>query len=295
MKNKPLESFDIQRKAFFKKMDTVVKKGKTKLFLIIVANTLDPSIGEGCALDVKTVRSLFVKMSEFMEFILAELVITGKDYTTKNIFDSLDKLKFGHDDIIIFYYTGHGFSFAKEVTTRTPQLDLQSFPASNKIKAIENTTKNLNEILEKIKSKGARLNIVIGDCCNDKINFNRKFKSKVAKKTLIQQPKSEVNKETCKAMFCDPKSSMLIAAADKGLLAITDDEKGSIFTLKFVEILSETIHAPLTKNKDFPWESLLKKTQASTLRLSKTFDLPDGNPGNQKSFFIIKREGFVLY
>jgi len=288
MENRPLAGFLTQKKNFLSQMGTGKKKGKTKLILLIVANTLDPAIGEGCALDINTIRTIFGEMADHMDFNLVELVIAGLNYTNKNILNSVDALKPGKDDIVIFYYSGHGFSFEKEKDVRSPQLDLQSFPATNKIAAIEATTKNLNDIYEIIKSRGARLNIVFGDCCNDRINFNRRFIKKDTRPRKKERRKGEINKETCKVMFCDLKSSILIAAADKDVLAIVDEDKGSIYTLNFSETLRKIIEAPLKANNELPWNDLLKKTKTKTLRLSKTFDLPDGSPGNQRSFFIIE-------
>lgn len=295
MNKKQISSFALQKKAFLKQMAAVDKKKRTKMFLVMVANTLDPSIGKGCAMDVNTVRTLLGDMADQMEFNLFELIITGRNYKTGNVQQALDMLNPGTDDIVIFYYTGHGFSFEKELQTRPPQLDLQSFPATNKIAAIEKTTKNLHDILDMVKSRGARMNIVIGDCCNDKINFNRKFTCKVPKKPLLKQPRAAFNKATCTAMFCNPKSSILVAAADKGLLAITDDDNGSIFTLTFAEQLKKTVYSPSVKNREIQWGTLLEKIKASTFRLSKTFDLPDGGPGNQKAFFVIEETGSVSY
>lgn len=293
MENKPLMSFARQRKNFLSQMGTVEKKGKMKLILIIVANTGDPVIGKGCALDIKTVQSIFVQLAHFMKFNLVQLIIEGRAYNKKNVLNSLGALIPGNDDIVVFYYTGHGFSFEKEKKIRPPQLDLQSIPATNKIAAIHKATKNLNEIFEIIKTKEARLNIVIGDCCNDEINFTRKFRKKDLKIRLMKEPRVEINYKTCKALFCYPKASILVAAADKGQLSIVDDGIGSIFTLKFTDNLKKLMHTPLVNKKELPWAKLLEKTKTNTFRLSKKFDIGNGAPGNQQAFYEIEKEGFV--
>ncbi len=295
MQNKSVISFQEQKKIFIRQMARVEKKGETKLILVIVANTLDPVIGKGCALDIKTVRSTVGKLAGKMEFNLIELIIEGLNYNNENVLSAVESLKPDSDDIVVFYYTGHGFRFEKENNLLPPQLDLQSSPATNKIADIHKTTKNLNEIFETIKNKGARLNLVIADCCNDEINFTRTFNKKDKNAAAAEEHHDEFHKDTIKEMFCVPTSSILVAAADKGLLSIVDAGVGSIFTLKFTQHLSKKLSSPLSGKNELHWHELLEKIKEDTFIYSKEFDLPDGSPGNQKAFFTIESKAKVNY
>ena len=295
MQNKEAKNFAKQKKHFVEKMSKVEKPGTTKLILIVVANTLDDTIGKGCALDVKTVRSTIHHLVSEMEFSLVELIIDGYYYSNENVLSAIELLKPGNDDIVVFYYTGHGFRFQKEKQLKPPQIDLQSSPATNKIDDINKTTKNLHEIFDMIKTKGARLNIVIGDCCNDDINFTRKFNKRDKNGLDEKDHKPAINKDTCKEMFCTSSSSMLVAAADEGLLAIVDDGVGSIFTTKFTDNLKKKLASPLANKNEMHWEELLEKIKEETFHYSKQFDLPDGSPGNQKAFFVIESKPSVKY
>jgi hypothetical protein len=295
MQNKSVISFEKQKKFFVRQMAKVEKKGETKLILIIVANTLDPVIGKGCSLDIKTVTSTIYELARKMEFNLLELVIEGLNYNNENVVSAVESLKPDSDDIVIFYYTGHGFRFDKENNLLPPQLDLQSSPATNKIADIHRTTKNLNEIFEIIKNKGARLNLVIADCCNDEINFTRTFNKKDKKAAAAEEQQDELHKDTLREMFCVPTSSILVAAADKGLLSIVDDGVGSIFTLKFAQHLRKKLSSPLSDKNELHWDKLLEKIKEDTFIYSKEFDLPDGSPGNQMAFFTIESKAKVNY
>lgn len=286
-------NYEEQKEHYLKAMATVDKTGETKLILIIVANTLDSKIGKGCVLDIENVQSTIRRISKYIDFKLVELVIEGKNYNDANVLSALNALNPDADDIVIFYYTGHGFRFENEGKIEYPQIDLRKMPAEFDIAEVNKTTKNLNDIYDIIKTKGARLNLVIGDCCNDEINFVRSFGKRNKKTRKRRESKSEVNKEVCKALFCTSKSSILIASAKKGQLSIVDDGVGSIFTLKFIETLNKFIHAPLTVENEFPWEKVLEKTKVNTFRLSKTFDIGNGKPGNQQAFFEIHSEEFT--
>ncbi|MEP6700993.1 MAG: caspase family protein, partial [Bacteroidota bacterium] len=287
MPGKLKETFSLQKKNFTDKINQVEKVIRTKLILVIVANTIDPEIGKGCREDIKSIRHMFNKLSHHMEFNFLELLVKGADYTKKNILDAIDSLTPGTNDIVVFYYSGHGFSYKKEKEKKFPQVDLRSHPASNKIAVINENTNNLMEVFEMVKSKGARLNIVIGDCCNSTIKFKRNFKRSDDTVRLTKRRPVIINKKMCETLFCDYTASILVAAADKGQYAVSDEKLGSIFTLNFTNNLKILMKKSVDEQNGLPWNKLLEETQEKTLHLSKTYDIGNGKPGYQKAIFDI--------
>ena len=67
---KNIESFSKQKKQFVVKMSLSEKVTRTKLILLVIANTIDPTIGKGCIEDIESVRHMFEKLSEEMKFNL---------------------------------------------------------------------------------------------------------------------------------------------------------------------------------------------------------------------------------
>jgi Caspase domain len=287
MPDTTIDAFTLQKQNFVNKINKVEKIVKTKLILIIVANTIDPEIGKGCMEDIKSIRHMFKELSQHMEFNFLELLVEGADYGKQNILDAIEILTPGSNDIVVFYYSGHGFSYAKEADKKFPQVDLRSHPASTKIEVINENTQNLSELFEMVKSRGARLNIVIGDCCNSLIKFKRNFKGGDSQVWLAERPAVIINKKMCETLFCDYTASILVAAADKGQYAISDPEQGSIFTLNFTNNLKILMNKSVDEHNGLPWQKLLEETQEKTFNLSKTYDIGDGKPGNQQSIFDI--------
>ncbi|MEY2918414.1 MAG: hypothetical protein RIS73_2128 [Bacteroidota bacterium] len=287
MMNKPIDGFFQQKELFLKKMAKAEKKGETKLILIIVANVLDPHIGKGCSQDIHSVRNMFDKLSEHMEFNLLEMIIKGEAYSKENVDDIIESIDPGDDDIVVFYYSGHGFRFEMEGSLKFPQVFLLPRLPSETSGVINKNSLNLTEIFEKIKAKGARLNLVIGDCCNTLIHFQRKFSGGDNKIRTDKRPDMHINKETCKGLFCDPRASILVASADENQFSITDDELGSIFTFNFTDNLKILMAAAPDSAKGLPWTKLLEQTKEKTFNLSKTYDIGGGVPGNQKAIFKI--------
>lgn len=288
MPTKLVPAFAQQKAAFVEQLNKSEDVIKTKLILLVVANTLDPTIGKGCIEDTKSIRNMFSELSAHMDFNFLELLVQGKDYKKSNILEAINILTPGNNDIVVFYYSGHGFSYEKDESKRYPQVDLRSLPASDKIDVINANTQNLAELFDLVKSRGARLNIVIGDCCNSFIQFKRVAKGGDTSIKQAARPTMTVNKKTAEKLFCDYTASILIAAADKGEYAVSDPEIGSLFTFNFTDNLKLLINKTVNEEEGLPWQKLLEETQEKTLKLSKTYDIGDGVPGNQKAIFDIK-------
>jgi hypothetical protein len=281
-----LNEFKESKKKFLRKMAAPEKKGKMKLILIIVANDLERVIGNGCQVDIKSVHEMFSRLAHAMKFNLLELIIKGQVYSEKNVLGVIKSITPGKNDIVVFYYTGHGFTFTKRPELKFPQIDLQTNPASNKQADILKSTQNLNNLYEKIKAKGARLTIVIGDCCNNRLTFKRKFFTEDLKMRSTKWPKV-MNKEMGKMLFCYPRASILVAAADKGQLSISTNSLGGIFTFNLLNNIKKMLGTSGANSKTLNWDNLLQKTKLKTARLSKTFDIGNGKPGNQDPIFNI--------
>lgn len=288
MPTKLVPAFAQQKAAFVEQLNKSEDVIKTKLILLVVANTLDPTIGKGCIEDTKSIRNMFSELSAHMDFKFLELLVQGKDYKKENILEAINLLTPGTNDIVVFYYSGHGFSYEKDESKRYPQVDLRSLPASDKIDVINANTENLAELFELVKSRGARLNIVIGDCCNSFIQFKRMAKGGDTSIKQAARPTMAVNKKMGEKLFCDYTASILVAAADKGEYAVSDPEIGSLFTFNFTDNLKLLINKTVDEDEGLPWQKLLEETQEKTLKLSKTYDIGDGVPGNQKAIFDIK-------
>ncbi len=288
MIQKPIDAFELQKTKFADKMNEAEKSPATKLILLIAANTIDPEIGKGCREDIISIRHMFEELSKHMKFSFLELVVAGADYSKKNILDAIEMLTPGYNDIVVFYYSGHGFSYEKDTGKQFPQIDMRSHPADNDIEVINNNTQNLKDLFESVKSRGARLNIVIGDCCNSLIKFKRKFRGGDDTIRLAERPPIVINKQTCETLFCDYTATILVAAADKGEYAVSDEEIGSIFTFNFTNNLKILMNKAVDPQHGLPWGKLLEETRQKTYELSKTYDIGDGKPGNQQAIFDIQ-------
>lgn len=147
---------------FFICISSVVAKAQTIHWLTFI-DTEDPNVGE---LD-KTGRS--VLYGRFVNVVNAALHDAGYTSDIHDIYDSalspekckseVENLKCDGRDIIVFYYIGHGTHAAAE-NNQYPQM-LLGCDFSEEHKFIP-----LKWVHDELKTKGARLTVTIGMCCN---------------------------------------------------------------------------------------------------------------------------------
>jgi hypothetical protein len=290
MPKKSIDSLSEQKEDFVEEMRADPEHIQTKLILVIVANTNDPKIGKGCEVDINTIHQMFEDLSKQMNFNFIDLVIKGADYGKENVLKTIDTIEPGPNDIVVFYYSGHGFSYEKDKAVKYPQIDLRTDPANLQKEVIDANTENLSEIFIRVKDRGARLNIVIGDCCNTSIEYPRAFTGGNAEERKVIPPPVEVDKTVAEALFCDLTASILVGAAEKGQYAISDDTLGSLFTHNFANHLKILLSKSLEKTvfEGVPWKKLLNQTKEKTLALSKTYDIGNNTPGHQEAIIEIE-------
>lgn len=237
---------------------------ETKMYLLVVANILDEDIGEACIKDTQRIVESFKEIALKMGLLEKNVIIktiTGDQYNRKNVELAIKNLKpVRNRDIVVFYYSGHGFRKTTErKISRYPYLDLRSKADSNYMVQSLNIEK---DIYNKIVSKGARFNLVLGDCCN----------------TYVPLPKVEapppprkkgsgflLNPDNCKTLFMENRS-ILACAADSNQLAAGNRRMGSFFSYFFKNSLENYCSI---FQKDVSWDKILDETFLLTIDKAK--------------------------
>ena len=262
---------------------------KPRLILIVVANTHDPEIAKGCAVDVRSVREIFQHLCQHTHYELCEMLITGKDYSRENILAVIDGIEPSGDDVTIFYYSGHGFSYKGDPSKIYPQIDLRQHDDNTKIDFINSHTENLTAVLDRLRFHGGRINIVIADCCNSSLQFKRMFESK-REISIAEDILPPVSKAMSRKLFSESAVSILAAAANRGEYAISDPKMGSLFTHSFTRALAKVLANEPVSDSYLPWHHLLEEAKDKALKLSEAYDIGGGKPGHQEAIFQIMLE-----
>ena len=199
----------------------------TKLILLVVANINDPVIGASCMLDRDTMVQTFKDLTDFMGIKLVTKTIFGKDYNKENVVSAIrDFIQPSSKDIVVFYYSGHGFRTSDDKSVY-PRIDLR--PKNDNTYVVNSL--GIEDVFKQIDAKGARLNLVISDCCNTIPGANLCTGRAIIRSRSIE-PSWTLN--NCRALFLDPqRKSILITAADQNQRACSDNRYGGFFSIFF--------------------------------------------------------------
>lgn len=223
----------------------------SRLHLIIVANTLDDSIGITTQKDLDKTQKFFRKLSQSMKITMLETTISGSDFGIRNVKRALRKLKVNRNDIVVFYYSGHGFRFASDASLY-PRISLRT----NKSQDILRNNLVLEDIYKTILTKNARVNIVLGDCCNNEVD------DRIPQGAEVLNPRSlsgtTLNLVNCRTFFFPERPfSVIIGSAKKGQLAVSNSTLGGFFTHFFLAELEKSM---FTSKGSKSWPDLFSQT-----------------------------------
>jgi hypothetical protein len=247
---------------------------KINIYLLVVANTNDTVIGVSCYKDMKRVVSTFQDIAEFLQYNIYPNIniypttIYGRLYNKKYIDSTIKALKPSEDDIVIFYYTGHGFRKANDNRTY-PYLDFRAKPGDN----YNVQSMNLEDIYQAIRKKGAKFNLVLSDCCN---NFPGSTNSKGTPIPESRGNGIEWNVDNCVALFQNTKRMSVIAtAADVSQLATSNNNFGGFFSYFFKTSMEDH----LALNKPVTWSDILKEAKTQTIEKANNTICIEPAPG----------------
>ncbi|MBP3762547.1 MAG: caspase family protein [Bacteroidales bacterium] len=137
---------------------TVSTYGQT-LHIFNYCNTLDSRIGESVKVDHERLTREALLIGACINYETASYNGIGSACSKENLMSDLDNLRCGKDDIVLFYYSGHGVRSTQDQSP-FPQMMLK-YEAYQQDKFVP-----VHTVVEKLSSKGARLVIVLTDCCN---------------------------------------------------------------------------------------------------------------------------------
>lgn len=210
---------------------------KTRLFLVAVANTNDSTIGVTSRKDLDKITEIFTTLAEQLGITIFSKKIWGTEFSKKAVDDALDKwLKPTPIDIVVFYYSGHGFRYTNDVS-KYPRISLRT----SKKQPLDLNNLSIENVYTRILKKQARVNIVVSDCCNEDIGAPVPIGKDILRPKSTVRTGVKLNIDNCKALFFPGHPvSILSSSAEMNQLAVGNPALGGFFTNFF--------HAQLVKS-----------------------------------------------
>ena len=213
---------------------------QSRLLLIAVLDTNDETIGKRCDEDLNNIDYTFTELADWMDVDIESKIIKGDDFSKTSVNDAIDNWLTSEqpttDDIVVFYYSGHGFRDSTD-GSKYPRMWLKT----SDDKDVETNNLQLEEVYNRIVKTGAGVNLVLADCCNttnagDNANFDNiqvPARKRVAHKRVHNTDSSDDDDglDNAEKIFTPGQSFSIIAnAAEKGEFAAGKEDVGGFFT-----------------------------------------------------------------
>ena len=243
---------------------------------IIFADTQDPNNGSEVRNSMNAYTTQFIdRMNDAIMtkgYTPRQKTYSGSSFTEAKCKEVIRNLSCGKDDIIVFYYLGHGgrAQMGKEEATsynkRYPWPDL-AFNKANTNEAINGLT--LNAIHSSLKQKGARLTVTIGMCCNaHSSQYKKHGMSTQSRRYKIVSKKFA--KKVGQQLFLKSKGDVLVASAQPGQFSYGGSYGGQEVDC-FTAALCETTdsYANNDRGENVTWNSFLNEVSSKCTALAR--------------------------
>jgi hypothetical protein len=217
------------------------------LYSIILGDTVADNISESIVQDVNHLQDEISRIQFYTGMRLIEIKFEGSELYAENIYSYLGDLVFSPDDVVIFYYSGHGY--------RTPSKGSNPWP--NLYFTVSGEGVDFYDITYLLKDKNPRLLLSICDCCNNSIPDG--LAPSVYEKELIIQSRDYL-KANYKKLFMDISGLIMIRSSEVGEYSWCTPN-GALYTSAFLDSLKNNLRLKKTS-----WESILSGAGAKVLK-----------------------------
>lgn len=218
------------------------------LHSIIFANTFDKSIGESCLSDYEQMEIELSTAAAATQMNFLAYHFRGYDFNKDRLIEVLNSLKCQKDDVVFFYYTGHG----SRLTTQQSKFPLLIL--GNKDNEV---LVSLAEINQFIASKNPRLRIIIADACNSFLD--KSAKGLQSGSTIIK----DITSNNYGKLFNQVKGSIIASSSSVGEIS-SAYQSGGAFTLGFLDAMQQIV----TSSQAVSWQKVFQLAKESTEKLA---------------------------
>ena len=230
------------------------------IHLFIIGDTDCPNIGRSVQLDVaRTIRQI-QEYATTSEMWLNIRILTSHYYSPEHIKQCMREIHVGTDDVIFFYYSGHGFRTDEKVDP----LPLLKFPTTI-IDLIQNRLQGFDSriIYETLQRKGARLLIFLTDSCQSKPNRG----TNVIDHASYSQRSVEQRTLNCKRLFRETTGEVLLISCEPGQSSFGDSKYG--YGGSFSYGIFTTLDDVLNRHQPAKWDTIAEEGSEKAYQLSR--------------------------
>lgn len=230
---------------------------------IFVINTEDKGIG--CEYDMKNWASFLPEIKKYSGITIATHYLKDKNWSEAAVNKKIAQIKPAADDVVLFYYSGHGFRFQQGQKDQWPYLALQE------------GVKSLQSIYLELYKKNPRLLIVVSDCCN---SFCPGSPPKVQARGAVSEATIT---ENYKNLFLKSKGSIIASGCTPGQYSYGGAPDGGAYTSTLIKNIKLSV-----RGENSSWKQIFETSNQALVggKQQPQYKL-DYNPlGNDESSAI---------
>jgi len=231
---------------------TPTSTGVPSFHLLLIANTEVSDIGTACRRDMSNVRSEFGAIAKVLGMNYVEHLVSESQYNKAYAVSQIRGIEVEDNDVLMFVYTGHGFRFDDQ-SDYYPNIDL----CATSYDDIRKNYASMTDIYNELASKGARLTIVLSDCCNSRIGLEAPM---INVNSLYARANNNFELDKLRTLFLESSGSVRATSSSPGE-ASWCGVNGGFFLLSFIESLRTQI-SPLHEQSP-SWDRLMSDAIAS--------------------------------
>lgn len=186
-------------------------------------------------------KEVYLSLDEVNSY--SQNIYLGKQVNS-TVLDQLASLKIKEEDIVFFYYSGHGFNTKRNKAEKWPYLYFNHGDIGI----------NSRSIVEILLNYQPRLIICFFDCCNNVLKH--KDIPMLFQLGHAQQKKLRIKPANVRKLFQETKGLVLISSASPDFYSEGTDQNGSFFTNQYIEIFKKN----MSSENPSSWDDLLSKT-----------------------------------
>lgn len=236
---------------------TFCLEAKEPMFHVILATDLEADdIEDGVERDLERIQKEIGIIAKYTHMEVSEKLFLGKKSDPQKLLTHLHGLNVESDDVIFFYFSGHGYRTKLEQENDWPSLAFEKADVGIRF----------TEISEVLQTKPARLTLLFADCCNNKMSLSSAPKILKPKAKLQRKEINSLMKAGYQKLFLEAHGLLMVASAQAGEYSYTDDDDGSMYTIALTKGFKEISQLPV---ENVTWEALIDVSQSRLLKMTK--------------------------
>jgi len=208
---------------------------ESTLHAIIAADTHDKMVGKSVGIDLQNVEQLLRSIQDNTGLTLQTHSFSGDEFTRNNVNYALNQLSVGPNDVVIFYYSGHGLNLSKG--SKWPAL------------VFDNSFWDLDKVRSQIKAKNPRFLMVIADACNNLAPVISSYRGTGSK----GMPRAK----NYQALFLNYRGDIIASSSSPGQKSWGSNGNGGFFTEAFLNHLNEELASASTPS----WQAIMERAK----------------------------------